>query len=146
MQQVQTSCIYGVVKGKKIQQKIYSKNSIQIAWYLFRHAPIRVITLFSIFPCTIITASCVYLNLKLAWLFFQKLSAKKKIQSSNMILSYSYLNFRRATQTNILHMKFPSQTRGLRQRKTQHSMNIFMAAKKGRSPVSQAAMLEEDRK
>lgn len=25
-------------------------------------------------------------------------------------------------------------------------MNIFMAAKKGRSPVSQAAMLQEDRK
>lgn len=45
-----------------------------------------------------------------------------------------------AGQTKVLHIKFPSQARVLKQRKTQHSMKIFMATKKGRSLMSQDAM------
>lgn len=62
------------------------------------------------------------------------------IQPSNRTLSHSYLNLRIAGQTKVLHIKFPRKARVLKQRKTQHTMKIFMATKKGRSLMSQDAM------
>lgn len=64
-------------KSNKILLLEFHTNGI-ISIQACNHQIYRVVTLFSIFPSTIIIASCVYLKLKLAWLFFHKLSAKKK--------------------------------------------------------------------
>lgn len=132
-------------KSNKILLQKFHTNGI-ISVQACNHQIYRVVTFFSIFPSTIIIAPCVYSNLKLAWLFFHKLSAKKKIQSSNRTLPHSYLNVRMSVQTNILHLKFPSQDKRFKTKENTTQYEHFMATKKGRSPVSQAAMLQGDSK
>lgn len=60
---------------KILLQKFHTNGIISIQARIYQSY--KTVSLFSIFPCTIIIASCVHLNLNLACLFFHKFSAKK---------------------------------------------------------------------